>query len=208
MSNSKSGALAIKQSPIAFKQVLPSALAILFFGCGSFFIYPSWTWFGRLGASAILFGCGLGLFLYGVAYVLTCTPRFMSKDMRQILATLNAMFAQFSWSQIVLISILAGVGEEMLLRALIQTWLHHHLHPVFAILIASLIFGLLHYMNFTYVVVTFVGGLILGVAFYLSGSLILVMVAHAVYDICAFTLIVKFPHILGINSNDEFSNTR
>lgn len=200
--------LPIYQSPIKFRQVLPSSLTILLLGATVFFFNPTWTWFGELGVNAITLGCVLGLALYALAYFLTCSTWFMSPSMKLLLETLHTLFGRFTWPQILLISTLAGVGEELLMRGLIQAWLQAQFNPMVAIFIASLIFGLMHFMNLTYVLLTFVGGLILGTAFYFSDSLALVVVAHGVYDVCAFTMIVKFPHMLGLKSVDDFDDEK
>ncbi len=188
---------------LKFTQVLPSSIFLLVLGGGAFLLYPTWTWFADLGVIAIIYGVVLGLFMYGLSFFMTCSPRFMTPAMISVLRNLRVMFMNFTWPQIIVISILAGLGEEMLMRGLIQVYLQTLVSPVFAVFIASLIFGLMHFMSLAYVMLTFVGGLILGLAFYLSNSLLLVVIAHAVYDVCAFAMIVKYPHKLGLDSSNE-----
>jgi len=193
----------IQATEVTFKSTLPSTLVLLLIACTAFFLYPSWTWFGGLGLNAIALGLLLGLGMYALSYLLSCSARFTSQSMRLILQNLRAMFANFTWPQIIAISILAGISEELLMLGLLQTGLQYYLNPFLSIVLVALIFGFMHFMNFTYMLLTFFGGLILGVAFYLSESLIMVVIAHTVYDICAFALIVKFPHMLSLQSPNE-----
>ena len=193
----------IEAAEITFKSILPSALVLLLIGCTAFFLYPRWTWFGVLGLNAIALGLLLGLAMYALSYLLTCSERLTSQSMRLIMQNLRAMFANFTWPQIIATSILAGVSEELLMRGFLQTGLQEYLNPLLVIVLVALIFGLMHFMNFTYMLLTFFGGLILGAAFYLSESLIMVIIGHIVYDICAFAVIVKFPHMLSLQSSNE-----
>lgn len=59
------------------------------------------------------------------------------------------------------------------------------------ILIASLIFGLAHYLSITYAVYAFITGIYLGVIYHLSGNLFIVMTMHAVYDFVALVYLSK-----------------
>ncbi|MCE3251897.1 MAG: hypothetical protein K0Q67_907, partial [Cellvibrio sp.] len=49
-----------------------------------------------------------------------------------------------------------------------------------------------------YFVCTILMSIALGVGYYLSGSLLMVMVWHGVYDFIALVVLVKFPHIIDI----------
>ena len=160
-------------SEIKFWQVVPSSLTFLILGCGSLFLYPSWAWFGGLGYSAFISGLVLGIAMYALPFFFLCTPRFRPASMEVVLQNLRAMFLNLTWPQIIVLSVLAGIGEELLLRAWLQTWLHTKTNPWLAIFLASLVFGLLHFMNIAYVLITFVAGVVLGVAFYYSNSCLL-----------------------------------
>jgi membrane protease YdiL (CAAX protease family) len=63
---------------------------------------------------------------------------------------------------------------------------------------ASLIFALLHFMSWIYFVLAFAMGLLLGAAYQLSQSLVLVMVWHGVYDLLALWVLVHAPQLLGL----------
>ncbi len=187
------------QGPIGFREVLPSALAILVLGIILSWFSPPWQWFGQFGLPVFSYGIILGLAIYLLGFVVSCSPWTKTKSMHTLLTRLHQLFRNFTWPQIIVVSLLAGVGEELLIRGVLQTFLVDSVGAFWGIIGASLIFGLLHFMTKTYVVITFALGLLFGIAFHYSDSLILVMVAHAAYDIAAFAMIVKFPHILGLN---------
>lgn len=196
----------IPQRAIQFKEVLPSSLLICFLGLGAFWLYPHWTWFGGLGLSVWLLGILIGVLSYLASFTVSRLAYFEQSSLREILNNLHRMFGHFTWLQIILVSLLAGIGEELLMRGLLQSGLQQALGVTPAIVLTALVFGALHFMNLTYMVLTFVIGLVFGLIFYWSNSLLLVMVAHAVYDVCAFTIIVKFPHMLGLQLHNEQSD--
>ena len=111
---------------------------------------------------------------------------------------LHQLFKHFTWTHIIIISVLAGIGEEVLIRGALQSFLVSSSSPLIGIIVTSFIFGLLHCVTKIYVLVTFLLGLVFAVVFYITDSMILVMLGHVVYDIFAFSMIVKFPHKLGL----------
>ncbi len=83
---------------------------------------------------------------------------------------------------VLLISLLAGVGEELLVRGVLQGWLSERWSPAWAILIAAVVFGLAHSISRLYFVFATLIGLYLGVLYHLTGNLLVVIVTHALYD--------------------------
>lgn len=104
------------------------------------------------------------------------------------------LLAGSDWYELVMIALSAGVGEEMLFRGVIQTsfvsWLAR---PVLGLVLASLIFGLLHPVSVAYIVVATVLGIYLGWILILNGNLLTVIVAHALYDMAALGYLLKWP---------------
>lgn len=86
---------------------------------------------------------------------------------------------------IVFISVCAGVGEEALFRAGLQTIATDHLPVALAVVLASIPFTLVHASKPPVAVAQFMIGCLLGSAFVYTGSLLAVMIAHAVYDVFA-----------------------
>ena len=84
------------------------------------------------------------------------------------------------------ISLLAGVGEEMIFRGVLQSWLAQDSPAWAAIIAASLSFGMMHSMSKSYFVLATLIGAYLGFLFYWTGNLITPMMVHFLYD--AFAL--------------------
>jgi membrane protease YdiL (CAAX protease family) len=106
------------------------------------------------------------------------------------------LFAPLSVGQMVVISIAAGLGEELLFRGLIQAGLAELVGEPWGVLVgllvASLLFGLCHCVTATYGVLATLVGLYLGVLFLVSESLWPPIITHAVYDAMALVYLVRF----------------
>jgi membrane protease YdiL (CAAX protease family) len=95
---------------------------------------------------------------------------------------IQPLFKDCTILDLAVISLLAGFGEEMLFRAGLQAWLERGLGPWWALGIASLAFGLMHPISLTYVALAALLGAYLGGVWMLTGNLIVVAVAHGLYD--------------------------
>ena len=144
----------------------------------------------------VLSGGLLGVVIYVITFYLSRLLFISVPSLRDLFTQLRHLFAVLSWPGIILLSCSAGIGEELLIRGILQTSLVNHLGSWAGVLIASLIFGIMHAMSLIYVVVTFLLGLVFGVLYILTDSLALIMMAHTVYDILAFAVIVKYPSLL------------
>ncbi len=95
------------------------------------------------------------------------------------------MFFRSSWLELALISLAAGVGEEILFRGALQPWIASWTTPWIALAVVSLLFGLAHALSMSYfVLATLIGGY-LGWLAMEFGDLVAPIVAHATYDCAA-----------------------
>jgi CAAX protease family protein len=104
---------------------------------------------------------------------------------------IKPLFASCSVSDLALVALAAGLGEEMLFRGLLQAYLVHWLPIWPAIVIASVVFGLLHLITPTYAVLATLIGVYLGWLFVATDNLLAVVVAHAVYDFLALFYLLR-----------------
>jgi membrane protease YdiL (CAAX protease family) len=104
------------------------------------------------------------------------------------------LFDKSSWSELALISLSAGVGEEMLFRGVIQASLTHWLGMSWGLALASMLFGLLHPISLAYIVIAGFLGLYLGAVWVANGNLLAVMVTHALYDFAALGYLIRIQH--------------
>ncbi len=102
------------------------------------------------------------------------------------------------------IAFLAGVGEELLFRGVLQAsladwfarWLPHQASGVqaaswMAVVGAAVIFGLMHAVTLGYALFATVMGLYLGWLWMVSGNIAVPIVTHALYDFVALTYLIR-----------------
>jgi uncharacterized protein len=89
------------------------------------------------------------------------------------------------------ISCLAGLGEEMLFRGVAQDFFAGYLPVGWAIAVASLMFGIVHAITPTYFVLASLAGAYLGWVYALTGDIAAPIVAHAAYDFVALLGLVR-----------------
>jgi len=98
------------------------------------------------------------------------------------------LFAHSSWVEIAAISAAAGLGEEILFRGALQPWIASWTHPLIALAVVSLLFGLAHAASTSYfVIATLMGGYFGWLAMNFD-DLVAPIVAHAVYDFVALMI--------------------
>jgi len=121
------------------------------------------------------------------------------------------LFRPCAWYDLAAISILAGVGEEVLFRGVLQNVLGGWLGPWIGMLAASILFGLCHLITPTYALVAGVIGFYLGWLWVTTGNLGVPIVVHALYDFIALVYLAKkkvTPAGEGETSNADFADSR
>lgn len=103
---------------------------------------------------------------------------------KTVLFDIKAIFLNTKLIDLVLISLMAGFGEEMLFRGVLQT--------KFGIVAASFIFGLIHCVSPAYMVVTTIMGFYIGAFYLLSGNLLIPVHMHFIYDLAALVYLKYF----------------
>jgi len=185
--------------PSAFPLVMAIQLVVLILALvGIYYSEIRVSLFGDWGLPGVLLG-GLGAGVsFAIALWLTRSHTAAGAALRRHSVTLRALFASFSWVQIVLAAAAAGVCEELLFRAFLQPCIGNLLNPALGIAIASVLFALLHAASVTYFLATLLIGLVLGVLYWYSGSLLLVASWHGIYDLLAIAVLVRRPQWLGL----------
>jgi membrane protease YdiL (CAAX protease family) len=171
----------------------------LAFVLGFLFIY--WTdtpWYLASGGVgfAILLGTLAGVLMYLLLIGFSRLPT--AQSLKDIMAQLQPMFSDMSVIHVIILSLMAGIGEEVFFRGFLQTWLAGFIGIQWAIVVGAIGFGLLHFASLGYFLITTVIGIVLGVFYHLAESLVLVIVWHSVYDAIAIWVISRYPELLGI----------
>ncbi|CAN5914346.1 hypothetical protein BH23PLA1_BH23PLA1_42240 [soil metagenome] len=143
---------------------------------------------------------GLGL---GVLATLPMVPVFLVcerwpfgplRRIRQFIdEVVRPLLGGASTFELALLALAAGLGEELLFRGVIQAVLDDRLGTWQALILASLIFGLLHAITPGYVVLAAGIGAYLGWTWIASGNLLVPIVAHALYDFLALVYLLQGP---------------
>lgn len=118
---------------------------------------------------------------------------------RHLLATIDESIAPLFQSctllDLALISALAGLGEEMLFRGILQRALAGFagdpLGPWVGLVASALLFGLAHTVTRGYAVLATIIGAYLGLLWLATENLLVPIVAHAVYDFLALVYLVR-----------------
>jgi membrane protease YdiL (CAAX protease family) len=91
------------------------------------------------------------------------------------------------------IAVLAGLGEEMLFRGVIQGYSSRHLPSWAALILASVLFGLLHAVTTFYALLAIGAGFYLGWLWQATDNLLVPAICHAVYDSLALLYLMRGP---------------
>ena len=117
-----------------------------------------------------------GLFLLSLSRRADRFPLFGSLK-KMVIHDIRQFFAQSKVIDLILISLVAGIGEEALFRGVIQ--------QKFGLVTASIVFGLAHCISPAYVIVTVIMGLYIGLIYQASQSLLVPVQLHFIYDLAA-----------------------
>jgi len=137
--------------------------------------------------------------MFAAFYLTICTnwPP-LSRLRMETQEKIRPLFANCKTLDLLIISIFAGVAEELFFRGWMQTVLVGRFGLLGGIALASLIFGLAHYLSKEYALYAFITGIYLGIIFHWTGNLFLLMSIHALYDFVALLSLKpvgKPPHL-------------
>ncbi len=109
--------------------------------------------------------------------------------------TFIPLFRQCRIMDLAVIALLAGIGEELLFRGIVQGWTADKVGGAYGagigLAVAAAIFGLLHSVTFTYALLAGCIGLYLGAMWLATGNLLVPITSHALYDFLAFVYLVQ-----------------
>ena len=146
----------------------------------------------HLSPGAIILGvAATAPLLLGLRWTLG-TPRQSLRRLVQLVQDqLGPLLASRSPVDLALLALLAGSAEELLFRGVIQAGLTLWVPDVIAVIVASGLFGLAHFVTLSYAILAGIAGAYLGAMYLLEGNLLVPIVAHALYDFVALTWLVR-----------------
>lgn len=89
------------------------------------------------------------------------------------------------------LALAAGVGEELLFRGVLQAELVALWGPWSALIVASIVFGLCHWITPAYAIIATIMGAYLGGLYWYTGGLLVPILVHTLYDFVAFVYFAK-----------------
>jgi CAAX protease family protein len=140
---------------------------------------------------AMAWGIGATLplcLLFGAAYWRPLGSYRRIKDF--LLESLGPSIAACRWYELLLVAALAGIGEELLFRGVLQTWMESWGY-IPSLIVSNIVFALCHAITATYIVLAFAMGLFLGLLRDAPAerSLLAPILTHGLYDFFAFCLL-------------------
>jgi membrane protease YdiL (CAAX protease family) len=177
---------------VAIAIVTEGGLTIVALALGWFLARPPWMQIDR-SASAWTSG-----FLAAIPLVigLVLTTRYPVGPFRGLQDVMREwiipLFRSCAPWQLLLISCLAGLSEELLFRGVLQRGIEQFSgSPWLALAVASALFGLAHPITPTYALLAALIGVYLGGLMWATDNLLPPMVAHAAYDFVALVYLVR-----------------
>ena len=129
---------------------------------------------------------------------------------RRFLQTVYRDFIRHcSPTQLLLVAIMSGIGEELLFRGVLQTSMTQGFGGetrglVIGVVVTSLLFGVVHPINKLYVFLCFIIGIYLGLLFAWTGNnLIVPIIIHSLYN---FVVFLAMPQLLGFPKDTRASD--
>jgi membrane protease YdiL (CAAX protease family) len=134
--------------------------------------------------------------LAGVAVLIWLPWRRLRRMIDLVDRTIVPAFRPCGLAELGIISLLAGLGEELLFRGAIQEAAAQAFTgpaaPWLGLLLASALFGMAHFITPLYALLAGLMGVYLGALWLWSGNLMVPIVTHAMYDFLVLVYLVKF----------------
>jgi membrane protease YdiL (CAAX protease family) len=182
-----------RQLIVTLAVLVEGGLIIVAWGLGWLLKQPPLEKFAWAGRDALLGVAAtvplLALFLLLIRFPIGPVARIKHFSER----VLCPMLAPCTVLDLLGISVLAGLGEEMLFRGALQGAFLRWLPPVAAIALVSALFGVLHAVTLGYAVLAALMGAYLGWLRYETDNLLAPVIAHSLYDFAVLLYLLRGP---------------
>ncbi|MCJ2543197.1 CPBP family intramembrane glutamic endopeptidase [Thermostichus vulcanus] len=178
--------MTLQTHPLTREQVLSAMIAT---SGGLALLAGLWSWLGSLSVPfswdplALLWGVGLG---FGVVLMSELVYRLWPDYRRAARTYLQLIVDPLQWGDVFWLGLLPGWSEEWLFRGvLVSVWVAGPLGWAGGILCSSLLFGVLHWLEWRgwpYALWASGVGILLGIGLWLSGNLLVTIVAHVLIN--------------------------
>jgi membrane protease YdiL (CAAX protease family) len=129
--------------------------------------------------------------LLGLALMLAARSGPARRLVSFVVEQIGPLLVRCSVGELAFLAAVAGISEEVLFRGVVQVGLARVLPEVWALLAASMLFGLVHFATRAYAVLAGLMGLYLGSLFLVQGSLLAPIITHGLYDFVALVYVAR-----------------
>lgn len=151
---------------------------------------------GRLRFSWVAVGWGVAgtaplLALFFLMHPMTFAPVRRIREF--LIESLGPPLAACRWHELILVAALAGCGEELLFRGVLQPQLTQWFNATLGLVLCNAIFGLLHAITLTYSLLAALLGAYFSYLLDVTGErqLLVPIIAHGLYDYIAFLVVAR-----------------
>lgn len=177
----------MKRRPIIFALGFEGALAVLALLLALAFGLQPWRGIDFGTDALVLSVLATAPLIFAVLALMQCRWNWVEALRRIVEDQLLPLFSNTGPLAVSAVALMAGIGEELLFRGMIQAGLEGLTGPVTALVIASLLFGLAHALTPAYFFLTFVMGIYLGGLYQATGNLLVPIMVHFLYDWAALS---------------------
>ncbi|MEQ8350950.1 MAG: CPBP family intramembrane glutamic endopeptidase [Leptospiraceae bacterium] len=174
-------------------------MGLLAIGLGFLFDYPPLSmihvepdrWIDSIGLLAI---APMFLVFLLLSRLNLASVKLLRSKLDQVILPL---FKGLHLSDLFWLSILAGVGEELLFRGFFHLWLTDWLGVWAAVAITAILFGLVHWVTPLYGIIAALMGLLLSLSLLYTDNLLVAILVHGLYDFLALWYYLRVVHRAG-----------
>ena len=178
-------------SPLVFACLFEGLLIPLALGLGWLLGLSPWADIG-LSAEAVLISVAATVpLIAALGLVAAWRPEWFQQLDALVRQLVETLFRGRGLGPVVIVSALAGLGEELLFRGVLQAALVAWIGAWPGVLLGAIVFGLVHYLSRAYFVMATCMGLYLGLLYQFSGNLLLPILVHAFYDGAAIVYLLR-----------------
>jgi membrane protease YdiL (CAAX protease family) len=146
----------------------------------------------RLSARSIAWGlAGTAPMLVVLAVLTHVNWRPIARIREIVRSFARQLLLRASWLEVAILCALAGIGEELLFRGVLQTLLIGWTNQPMGILLCGIAFGAVHCLTMTYFILAVAVGCFLGWLYVATNSLAAPIIAHGVYDFVALAIVLR-----------------
>jgi membrane protease YdiL (CAAX protease family) len=168
-----------------------ASLAGVAWALGGVFGQPPLESFRWSALDAAVGVAATGPMLLAFLVVMYSPWRGLGRIRRFVDEVLRPLFRTYWLIELGILAACAGVSEEMLFRGVLQPLLGRWLLPWPGLILASVMFGLLHPISGAYVVLATLFGIYLGGLVLATSNLLDAMIAHGLYDFIVLVFLVR-----------------